>query len=289
LPSLNKKSKNEQKSVEIGALISHRFRGFAPHENTLKGLCAALDFGVQNLEFDIRMAKCGTPMVYHDEYALDGDGDKHYLCDYKASEYARLGGAFARMPTLDALFSTVKVHSNQTAKLLVDIKDLGFEHEIHALVMYYRLQSRAIYVSWVPEVLYRIHKLAPDIPLCLSHWCGDVSEAVAASHDMHISKDGSIPRLADKYIIGVRYGWVSKHALSGDILRILKASGGGICVPQMMLTSKLSGYYHSQNLFVSTFSYTDWASINTHKHALNIDMYFIDNKQVFEELRKSSP
>ncbi len=274
----------QSQAIGIGALISHRFRGFAPYENTLKGLSAALDFGVQNLEFDVRMTKCGTPMVYHDEFAMDRDGNKHNLCDYKLCEYARLGGTFARMPTLDALFSTVKVHKNRTAKLLIDIKDLGFEQEIHALVMYYRLQTRTIYVSWVPEVLYRLHDLAPDIPLCLSHWCGDVNEHVAANHDMQVSVDGIIPRQHDEYMIGVRYGWASKHALTGDILDILKSSNGGICVPQMLLTRELSDYYHSHELFISTFSYTDWPLINTHKSTLNIDLYFIDNKQVFDEL-----
>ena len=58
-------------TLTIDALISHRFRGFAKRENTLEGLKAALDFGVVNLEFDVRVAACGTPMIYHDEYALD--------------------------------------------------------------------------------------------------------------------------------------------------------------------------------------------------------------------------
>jgi len=281
---IKSKHARQKKSIGIGALISHRFRGFAPYENTLEGLCAALDFGVLNLEFDVRMAKCGTPMVYHDEFALDGNGNKQYLCAYKASEYAHLGGIFAHMPSLDALLSTVKVHENKEAKVLIDIKDLGFEHEIHALVMYYRLQSRAVYVSWVPEVLYRLHEIAPNIPLCLSHWCGNVNSEVAANHDMHISEDGIIPRLNTKYMTGVRYGWVLKQALNGDMLQILKASGGGICVPEMLLTRALSDYYHTQNLFVSTFSYTDWVSINAHKNTLGIDLYFIDNKQVFEDL-----
>lgn len=287
---LNQKNKPQNnKSIGIGALISHRFRGFAPHENTLKGLRATLDYGVQNLEFDIRMAKCGTPMVYHDEFALDADGNKQYLFNFKASEFAKLGGAFARMPTLDALFSTIKVHKNTTAKLLIDVKDLGFEREIHALVMFYRMQARTVYVSWVPEVLYRLHEMVQDIPLCLSHWCGDVSGHVAASHDIHISKDGSIPRQSDPYMTGVRYGWLAKKPLSGDMLQILKTSGGGICVPEMMLTRKHSDFYHEQDLFVSTFSYTDWQTIHADKSALNVDMYFIDNKLVFDELSELTP
>ena len=47
-------------------LVSHRFRGFSPHENTIQGLNAALDFGVAQVEFDIRVTKCGTPLIYHD-------------------------------------------------------------------------------------------------------------------------------------------------------------------------------------------------------------------------------
>ena len=50
-------------------LISHRFRGFSYRENTIKGLMNALDLGVQVLEFDIRVTRCGTPIIYHDEYA----------------------------------------------------------------------------------------------------------------------------------------------------------------------------------------------------------------------------
>ena len=54
--------------VNFKTFISHRFRGFSDVENTIDGLNAALDFGVQQVEFDIRVSKCGTPMIYHDEY-----------------------------------------------------------------------------------------------------------------------------------------------------------------------------------------------------------------------------
>ena len=67
--------------ITMANLISHRFRGFSKYENTLDGLQAALDFGVINLEFDVRVAACGTPMVYHDEYAYDSGKTKRHLCD----------------------------------------------------------------------------------------------------------------------------------------------------------------------------------------------------------------
>ena len=86
--------------LDISNLISHRFRGFSKHENTLDGLLSALEFGVQLLEFDVRVASCGTPMVYHDQYARDKDGVIHNLSDYKASSFPDLGGDFVHMPTL---------------------------------------------------------------------------------------------------------------------------------------------------------------------------------------------
>lgn len=271
-------------ALDIHALISHRFRGFSEFENTLEGLRAALDFGVQNLEFDVRVAKCGTLMIYHDEYAQDGSGQNRKLCEHKASEYADIGGAFSRMPTFDALLEIVKAHKNTTARLLIDIKDYGFEGEIHALVMMHRLAGRVVYVSWLPDVLYRLHEMAPNIPLCLSHWCMPANADIKASHHVHVSKDGHITRGTRNYIIGERSGWAVLKSLAGDMLSILRASGGGVCVPQNMITRDLTSYYHAHKMFVTTFSYTDWDAINAHKNRFNIDLYFIDNKQVFDDL-----
>ena len=272
------------KSLGMDALISHRFRGFSQYENTLEGFIAALDFGVQYLEFDIRAAACGTPMIYHDEYAHDGQGTRRLLCDYKASSYSALGGDFARMPSFDALLHTAAAHKNNTARLLIDIKDTGFEHEIHALVMLYKVQERTIYVSWQADVLFRLHEIAPEIPLCFSHWSMAVTPKIMTDHIVYKAKNGNVTPRSDSHIIGERSGWSVDVPLTGKMLDILIASGGGVCVPQVMLTRALSDHYHEQALFVSTFSYTDWNAINEHDDKLNIDLYFIDNKRVFEEL-----
>ena len=276
------------KNIGLDALISHRFRGFAPRENTLKGLRAALDFGVLLLEFDVRMAKCGTPMIYHDEYANDKHGVRRLLCDIPAYKFKKAGGRFASMPTLEALFSTIKHHKNKQAKFLIDIKDLGFEHEIHALVMYYGLAERVVYVSWIAEVLYRIHALAPNIPLCFSHWSGKISDKnykqIASKHEIFISKTGDIPRMNEDYILGKRMGWVLEKPLTGELLNILKACNGMICIPTELIKPELSDYYHQHNIQISTFSYTDLAKIKQHSNEFKIDMYFVDNKQVFEDL-----
>lgn len=270
--------------VRLEHLISHRFRGFSEHENTLAGFQNALDFGVLNLEFDIRVARCGTPMIYHDEHAKDARGKKRHIAEVAAANFPGIGGAFARMPTAEALFKLAAAHPNTDAKLLIDIKDAGFEEAIHALVCEKRLQNRVVYVSWIPNVLYAMHTLAPSIPLCLSHWCKSPNKAVRLIHKVHTAKDGHVPRLNDPYIHGERSGWYVKGGVRGELRQIIQTSGGSVCVPQNMVTADLVAGYHADNIAVSTFSYTRWKAINAHKDAFNIDLYFIDNKKVFDDL-----
>ena len=273
--------------VRLEQLISHRFRGFAPHENTLAGFEAALDFGVKILEFDIRVAKCGTPIIYHDEYALDKTERKHHLADLFSSSFEALGGTFSHMPTADELFAKAASHHNNSAQLLIDIKDLGFEIEIDALVHIYGLQDRVTYVSWIPEVLYRLHEISPNIPKCLSHWCQSPSQSVRALHYISQSDDGLIPRNPVPFLHGQRRGWFVQSGLKGEMLDLLKASRGSVCVPQNMLSRELTDYYHTNDIAVSAFSFTDWPAIHAHQEQFGTDLFFIDDKKVFEELDQS--
>jgi len=270
--------------ITFNALISHRFRGFSPQENTLDGLSAALSFGVQHLEFDIRVAKCGTPMIYHDEHAPDTQGHQHMLCDVMARDFRRKGGRFTYMPTAEVLFSTIAAHPNRTAKFWVDIKDAGFETEIHALVCQNRLQDRVIYVSWVPESLYALHRLTPQTPLCLSHWCKSPNTATRTVHKVYTAQKGHVTDSGRAYIHGERSGWYVDGPVQGTMRDILKASKGSVCVPQNMVSAEFVTDYHKSGIDVSTFSYTDMDVLKTHKREFNIDLYMVDNKSIFENL-----
>jgi len=270
--------------LTLDNLISHRFRGFSEHENTLDGLAKALDFGVKIVEFDIRVTKCGTPVIYHDEFAFDQNRQRHMLCDLMFVDFKSLGGTFAHIPSADDLFALAKTHENTSAKLLIDIKDAGFEEEIHALVMLARLQDRTTYVSWLPNVLYRMHELAPKIPLCLSHWCQNPNTMIRSLHVIHESLDGYVPRLEKAYIHGERSGWFINKPLEGELRDIIIKSKGAVCVPQHMITRELVDNYHGDDIIVSTYAYVNWPNIKIHEQDFNIDLYFIDNKKVFDDL-----
>ncbi len=266
--------------VNLEQLISHRFRGFDPHENSLAGLLGALDFGVRIIEFDIRIARCGTPMVYHDEQAPDKNGTLHHLADIMARDFANLGGAFSHMPMAETLFQTIASHENNKCKLLVDIKDAGFEEEINALIHMNHLQDRTLYVSWLPEVLYTMKTIAPDIALCLSHWCQNPDTMTRAIHTVFESPDGYIHEKDLRSVHGQRSGWFIDGPVRGTMRKIINY----ICVPQNMISRALVADYHKDNIAVSTFSYLSWDHINQHKTDFDIDLFFVDSKAVFEDL-----
>jgi len=266
--------------ADLSNLIAHRFRGFAEYENSLAGLNTVLDFGVKLIEFDIRVTKCGTPLIYHDEYALDKDGKLHHVKDIRADERQALGGVFAHMPTAEALFAAIAAHDNKDAKLLIDMKDAGFEDMLYALIRANKLEDRAVWVSWLPETLYAIHDLDPKAELCLSHWCGEPTAQDKRLHRIFTSKDGHIPRPKRRYVHGERSGWHVSISVQGELRKMLSS----VCIPQAMARRELVDDYHKDGIKVSAFSYVTWEQINRHQSEFNIDDYFIDSKVVFDEI-----
>lgn len=264
--------------VDFQTLISHRFRGFSDFENTIEGLNAALDFGVKQVEFDIRVARCGTPMIYHDEGAKDDNGKMHHLCDVKASQYSSLGGVFSHMPIADALFAAIASHPNKDCKLLIDIKDAGFEEAIYALIQFYKLKDRVIWVSWLPEVLYAMNDIEAGQSLCLSHWCRRPDRNVRAIHHVYSAEKGHIKRPDRRLVLGERSGWFVDGPIRGKLRKMITH----VCVPAGQVWPDLVKQYQADGIKVSAFSYTDKSIINIESKRLKLNDYFIDNKTLFE-------
>lgn len=223
-------------------------------------------------------------MIYHDEYALDATRQTRMICNVMARDFEKIGGRFATIPTAEALFLAAKAHPRTDAHLLIDIKDAGFETEIHALVMMAGLGERVTYVSWVPEALYQIHAIAPDVPLCLSHWCQNPHEFIRAKHRVYNAVNGEIPPMPQALIHGERSGYFVDGPLRGELRDMIIKTGGSICVPRDMVSKNLVADYHRDGIVVSTFSYIEWDSIEAHDINMSIDLYFIDNKAVFDQL-----
>jgi len=223
-------------------------------------------------------------MIYHDEAAKVGRGRKRKLADYTVDQYEDLGGAFALFPTFEDLLKTVAGSGNKTARLLIDIKDAGFETEIVSLVRLYRLHDRVTYVSWVPEALYACHDLDPDAPLCLSHWCKKPGPLVRKVHHVYTAKNGAVPRSGKPYVHGERSGWFVDDILTGEMADMLTRTGGSVCVPIDMVSKPFVDAYHAKGIEVSVFSYVDLKKAQAHRDAMGIDLFFVDKKRVFDAL-----
>lgn len=265
--------------VTRSQLVSHRFRGFSPYENTIAGLTAALDFSVKQVEFDIRVSKCGTPLIYHDEAAETGRGKLRPICDVMAQDRQMLGGAFAHMPTAEALFEAAALHPNK-AKLLIDMKDAGFEDMLVALAKANGLTDRIVWVSWLPETLYAVRDLLPDAELTLSHWCKAPNAGVRSLHHVFEAQDGQITRPTRRQIIGERSGWFVDGPLRGKIRDLIQS----VCVPASMVTRELVENYQADGIKVSAFSYVTRDSLDAAEAELGLDDYFIDAKVVFDSI-----
>jgi len=261
-------------TLSIANLISHRFRGFGKLENTIESLLGALDFGVRKVEFDVRMAKCGTPMVYHDEHAMGAEGQRK-LCEVMASDYEAVGGRFAAMPTLDDLLGAAAAHGSH-ALLLVDIKDAGFEEVVISLIHAHGLAERVVYVSWLPEVLYAVRELRADARLCLSHWASSPSLAARAVHEVFVSRDGEVP-CPGRTVLGERSGWWLQKPLTGELADMVEM----VCIPVADVTDALLAHYRARGIAVTAFSYVEIEAAEA-AFARGVDPLFIDAKRVFE-------
>lgn len=243
----------------------------------MEGLISALDFGVKQIEFDIRLTRCGTPIITHDESARDSRGTLHKICNVMAKDLPVLGGDFARMPSARNLFAAIANHENSDCILLIDVKDAGFEDMLYALCAEHRLRGRSIWVSWLPEVLYAIHDLDAKARTCLSHWCQPPSFATRAVHKVYAANLGHIERPERHYVHGERSGWFVDGPLRGHLREIVD----WVCVPARQISAALVEDYHSDGTKVSAFSYTTLDAMNVAEQRYGHDAFFSDAKEPF--------
>lgn len=63
-------------------VIAHRgASGYAP-ENTMTAFTRAVSLGIKWVEFDVMLAQCGTPVIYHDETLLRTTQHQGSISDY---------------------------------------------------------------------------------------------------------------------------------------------------------------------------------------------------------------
>ena len=113
--------------TNLPLIIGHRGASRHAPENTLEAFRAAIDAGADGIEFDVRLARDGVPVVIHDADLLRTGGLKKKVADLTSAELGTIdvGSWFnARFPR-----RTHTSFADQTVPQLDDVLDLlaGFK------------------------------------------------------------------------------------------------------------------------------------------------------------------
>jgi glycerophosphoryl diester phosphodiesterase len=152
-------------------IIAHRgFSAKAP-ENTLSALEAAIDVGVESVEFDIQIAACGTPVLFHDAMlgrTTNGVGPvrRRPLAHLKALDAGSwFGPEFSgeKILTLEEALANLK---GRVFRIYQDIKGYREIDDLDRIVAITRGRGMAestvfVAADWV--IMNRLRQVAPDI------------------------------------------------------------------------------------------------------------------------------
>ena len=144
-------------------VISHAACGGHAPENTLAGIRAALDFGVDGIEIDLHCSSDNVPILMHDptvDRTTDGSGEIDSL-------------TIAQLQALDAggeppptLAQALELTRGKTM-LILEIKQPGIEEHVAGTV--HQLEALGDVMAWsfFPKALQGIRKAEPRIPAAL--------------------------------------------------------------------------------------------------------------------------
>ena len=145
-------------------IIGHRgARGLAP-ENTLASLRKALEHGVDEVEFDVRVTEDGVPILLHDDHLADATGQKLAVSDYTLEELQ------AHKPDLTTLADALKGINDQVVAY-VEIK--GGEPTAAVVTVLKTYNGRLLLGSKSQKTLRELHAALPEIPtIVIEPWSG---------------------------------------------------------------------------------------------------------------------
>jgi glycerophosphoryl diester phosphodiesterase len=157
--------------------IAHRGASAYAPENTLAAFRLALEMDADGFELDVMLSADCHLVVIHDDTVdrtTNGSGPvrQKTLAELKALDAgARFDARFAgeRIPTLEEVFDLVagnRAFANVEIKT-DSLKGDGLEEKLVALIRRYGLGERLLISSFNPFALWRMRRLASDLPLAL--------------------------------------------------------------------------------------------------------------------------
>ncbi|MCJ7735939.1 MAG: glycerophosphodiester phosphodiesterase [Anaerolineae bacterium] len=168
---------NKWRDEGLGAgplIIAHRGASAAAPQNTLAAFEKAIALGADGVELDVHLSSDGIPVVIHD-FNVDATTNGHGAVTEMTLDELKLldaGSSFSpefaseRIPTLAEVLTCLRPHD---ALLNVEVKstslrNTGLEDAIITLIREHRVAECVIFSSFNPVTLWRLKRLAPDVP-----------------------------------------------------------------------------------------------------------------------------
>jgi len=181
-------------------ILAHRGDWTNAPENSLAAFVAAVERpGIDGVEFDVRAARDGTPVVIHDADLLRVQGVPEAVgsmlaADLRSMGVAELATVLGALP--DPFFLDVELKEDVGAEVVPLLARLRGDPPRHAVLSSFR-----------PGILARVRALAPRWPLWL----------------ISTRFDGSIARSAKE--LGCRGLAIEWPALDGDAVSLIRNAG----------------------------------------------------------------
>lgn len=138
--------------------VGHRGARAYEIENTLESFRKAIELGANAVELDVRKSKDGKVIISHDDNLKKVFGIDLPLSEATLEELKELTGN--RIPALE---EALRFLGRKVEKILVELKEAGYEKKVLDVIRKEKLEDSVIVVSFLEEALANIRRLDKKI------------------------------------------------------------------------------------------------------------------------------
>ena len=263
--------------------LSHRLNGFDTVESSLDALKKAILSNAPYLEIDTRVSNDGVIYVCHDDTISNGTKTLSISKNDSSKIDFFIQKHSLKIITLNALLKLFSTRKHKSQRLMIDIKDYGYEPQHFNLVKKHNLNKHIFWVSWIPQTLLKMDKLDPQTPKILSFI--PVNDVFTP-----ITKNVSIKKIPFTPIVligrdyyksdlkslgrGYQHAYLT-YELNQELLTLLSKNGGGVCISKNLLTAKQLEFNKTNGLKTAVFSAEDRREYKK-LSKLGVDIVFCD-------------
>jgi glycerophosphoryl diester phosphodiesterase len=226
-------------------VISHRCRGFAHPENSLRAVRAALASKADAIEIDVRLTKDRKWVVVHNPFVKE----ERAVLRVHERLASQIKAEATRLDKMLALFAA----DGNGKTLFIDVKDVGEERQLVRFIAEYGIKDATVVIAWEPEVLRRVHAIDASVRLGLSYVPIHSSlGGIVGSLEKPLSRHGVLMRFNALHSFDASHsvGKTHQHYLASLPALPLHS----IQVPDMFCSSKLVTLAHKRGLKVYPFT-----------------------------------